>query len=240
MRRTLFFSSLFLVTLASRLAHSGIVWVEEGYPLAAALQMMRGKTLYLDIWFDKPPLFPAVYLFWGARTGWPLRLAGALFVLLTCWLIYLLARRIWGEREGYLAAALLAFFLIFDFPSALMPLAPDLLTMPLGILAVWLAAGRRPLLCGLVAGAAMFVNTKAIYLVAVCALWLPMALPPLAAGFVFANLAGAGWLAANGALGAYLKQVWGGVSSTPGTVSFSILLRKASGERPTGPVSTRP
>ena len=58
-----------LVVFATRLCHLNIVWVEEGYPTAAAIQMFAGKTIYKDFWFDKPPLFPAVYLLWGARTG---------------------------------------------------------------------------------------------------------------------------------------------------------------------------
>ena len=42
--------------LAARLCHTGIVWVEEAYPTAAAIQILDGKLLYRDIWFDKPPL----------------------------------------------------------------------------------------------------------------------------------------------------------------------------------------
>ena len=38
------------------LLHSGIVWVEEAYPTAAAIQILDGKALYRDVWFDKPPL----------------------------------------------------------------------------------------------------------------------------------------------------------------------------------------
>ena len=38
--------------------------------------MMHGAALYRDIWFDKPPLVPAIYLLWGARIGWALRIAG--------------------------------------------------------------------------------------------------------------------------------------------------------------------
>ncbi len=47
---------LFLGVLAARLCHSGIVWVEEAYPAAAAIQILNGKMLYRDVWFDKPPL----------------------------------------------------------------------------------------------------------------------------------------------------------------------------------------
>jgi hypothetical protein len=76
----LLLSLLLLFLLAARLAQSDLVWVEEGYPSAAALQIIDGKILYRDIWFDKPPLFPMLYLLWGAHTGVALRIAGAVFV----------------------------------------------------------------------------------------------------------------------------------------------------------------
>ena len=55
--------------LAARLCHSGIVWVEEAYPTAAAIQILDGKALYRDVWFDKPPLSALIYLLWDARIG---------------------------------------------------------------------------------------------------------------------------------------------------------------------------
>ena len=54
-----------------------MLWAEEDLPLAAALQMGHGSVLYRDIWFDKPPLVPAIYLLWGAKIGPVLRIAGA-------------------------------------------------------------------------------------------------------------------------------------------------------------------
>jgi hypothetical protein len=77
-----FFVILFLGLLAARLCHVRILWAEESLPMAAAAQMQSGKTLYRDIWFDKPPLLPAAYLLWRVKPGWPLRLAGALYALL--------------------------------------------------------------------------------------------------------------------------------------------------------------
>ena len=77
MRARTFFVALFLTLLAARLCHLDILWAEEDLPMAAAAQMKFGKTLYRDAWFDKPPLLASVYLAWGVRTGWVLRLAGA-------------------------------------------------------------------------------------------------------------------------------------------------------------------
>jgi len=82
----LFFLTVFALVLAARLCHLDILWAEETLPLAAAAQMAHGKVLYRDVWFDKPPLLAATYLAWGARDGFPLRLAGALYALLACWM----------------------------------------------------------------------------------------------------------------------------------------------------------
>ena len=58
---------LFGLLVAARMCHIEILWEGDSLPLAAARQMLGGKTIYRDIWFDKPPLAPSVYLLWGAR-----------------------------------------------------------------------------------------------------------------------------------------------------------------------------
>jgi hypothetical protein len=130
---------LFLGLLAARLCHIGIVWVEEAYPTAAAIQLLDGKLLYRDIWFDKPPLAAYTYLLWDARSGVPLRIAGAIFVFLCCWMAWRFAREMWSPREGMAAGCFVAFFLTFGIPSAVMALAPDLLMVLPHFAAVYLA-----------------------------------------------------------------------------------------------------
>ncbi len=205
--RVLFFL-LALGVLAARLCHVDILWTEEGLPLAAAVQMLDGKTLYRDAWFDKPPLAPAVALLWGARSGWPLRVAGTAYVLVCCWLAWLHARRKWSPREAAWAAFFVAFFLTFWIPSAVMPLAADLLLVAPHLAAVYLAWRGRAFLSGAVAGVALLVNAKAIFVAAVCALWIWRAAPQFALGFLLPNLAAAAWLWSNGALEDYWRQVW--------------------------------
>jgi hypothetical protein len=205
--RTLFLL-LALGVLAARLCHVEILWTEEGLPLAAAVQMLHGQTLYRDVWFDKPPLAPAVSLLWGARTGWGLRVAGAAYVLLCCWLAWLFALRKWGPREAAWAAFFVAFFLTFWIPSAVMPLAADLLLVAPHLAAVWLAWRGRAFLSGVVAGAGLLVNAKAIFVVAACALWACRAAPRFALGFLLPNLLAVAWLWTTGSLGDYWRQVW--------------------------------
>ncbi len=73
-----FFAALFAITLALRLCHSHLLWPDEDYHLAAAQQLLRGKMLYRDLWYDKPPLAALTYAIIGAPTGWPLRLFDSL------------------------------------------------------------------------------------------------------------------------------------------------------------------
>ena len=209
MKRTrLFFLLLFTLVLAARLCHLDILWAEETLPLAAAAQMVRGKALYRDVWFDKPPLLAWTYLSWYARDGLPLRLAGALFVLLAGWIVWRFARDLWGRREAFWAAALLAFYLVFDIPSSVMPLAADLLMLVPHVAAVWLAWRGRALLSGALAGIAFLVNAKGVFVLAACAAWNIRALPLLLAGFAIPNAAAAACMWGQGSLPAYYDQVW--------------------------------
>src|ERR1700720_2017621 len=203
-----FFAILFLGLLAARLCHVRILWAEESLPMAAAAQMQAGKTLYRDIWFDKPPLLSATYLLWRVKPGWPLRLAGALYALLACALAYRFAGDLWGRAEADWAAALLAFFLIFDTASSVTPLAADLLMLAPHLAAVYLAWRGRPFWSGLATGVAFAINSKALFVLAACALWSYRSLPVLLAGFAIPNLAIGAWLWSGGALEPYYDEVW--------------------------------
>jgi hypothetical protein len=199
-------AAIVLLVVATRLCHLHLVWIEEAYGMAAAAEVLRGKLLYRDIWFDKPPLYAMFYALWGAGAGLALRLAGAAWVLLGC-----LAAFRWFPADAFpgerlTAAALLAFFLTFDIPSAVMALAPDLLMLPLHVGAVLLAMRGQAFAAGLTAGTAMLFNTKAIFVVAACLVWAP----PMRVlmGFALPNLAFVGVLWSFGAWESYVEQVW--------------------------------
>jgi len=204
----LLFLILAALLVASHLCHVGILWEGDAYPLAAARQMLYGKALYRDIWFDKPPLMPAIYLLLGALPGWPLRLAGALYALVACWIAYSFARGLWSQREGVWAAALLGFFLIFDIPSAVIPVASDLLMLAPHLAAVWLAWRRWAFWSGVAVAVAFWINPKGLLVAAVCVLWYPAGIWMLAAGFAAASGVAVAWLWAAGALAAYGDEVW--------------------------------
>ena len=122
-RRNWLFVGIFAVTLALRLCHAHILWADEDYHLAAGIQSLHGKLLYRDLWYDKPPLAAWVYAAVSAFPGWPLRLFDALYVLAVSIATWRFARDLWGRREAMLAAGLMAFFLNFDLPAAIVPIA---------------------------------------------------------------------------------------------------------------------
>ena len=205
-------AAIFAILLASRLAHLNIVWVEEGYPAAAAIQVGEyGKSLYKDVWFDKPAGTVYLYRLWGARTGLALRLADTAFLFACCLLLYGFGRSLWGrDAEGLAAAGLLALYLTFGIPAAVMPLAPDLALVLPHTAAVYLAFLKRPVWAGVLAGIGFWVNTKALLVLASCAVFLPPGLDwlRLLGGFSAITLTQFGVLAAQGSFASYWDQVW--------------------------------
>ena len=205
-RVTLTVVALLSLLAASRLCHVNVLWAEETLPLAAAGEMHAGKTLYRDIWFDKPPVTAWVAWAAGGRDGVVLRLFGALYAMLCCWLAWRLARDLWSDTAGMWAAGMLGFFLVFDFPAAVIPLASDLLLLAPHLAAVWMASRGRPRLAGALAGVAFLVSPKGVLVLAACLLWAPPL--PLLGGFAAVTATSALALAVNGSLAAYGDQVW--------------------------------
>ena len=195
---------------ALRFCHAGVLWVEEAYPMAAARAMLSGKTLYRDVWFDKPPLFPGFYTLFNAAMGWPLRLAGALFVGFAAWAAWRAARQLWGLEDNTAgwAALLTAFFLTFDFPAAAMALTPDLLAVPFHLLAIGALAAGQPLLAGMLCGVALGFNGKALLMLLLCLLWRWWETPRILLGFALPVAILALWMAGQGSLMDHWRQVW--------------------------------
>ncbi len=170
--------------------------------MAAAAEVLRGKALYRDIWFDKPPLYALLYTLWGATPGWPLRTAGVLFVCLSSFIAWRCLRKEAGESAGLLASVLLAVYLTFDIPSSTMALAPDLLTVPLHFAAICLAMKRRAFASGMCAGVALLFNGKALFIALACLLWTPRL--EFLAGFALPNIIAVLVLFMTGSLGELL------------------------------------
>ena len=158
--------------LAAHLCHSGVLWAEEDLPLAAALRMLHGSVLYRDIWFDKPPLVPAVYLLWGARIGPVLRVAGALYAFLRLRAGVCVRRGHCGRGAKAIGRRRCsAFFLTFDTHSAVLPLAADMLLLVPHLAAVLLASRKQAFWSGVAAGIGFLFNAKGVFVLAACAVF---------------------------------------------------------------------
>ncbi len=199
---------LVIVLSCLRLAHAHLLWADEDYHLAAAINILHGKIPYRDFWYDKPPLSAYYYLLIGGFGGWPLRLLDAAYVVIACYLIYRLACRWWGEAEGYVAACSLAFFMTFYLPSAVIPFAADAVILVPHLAAVYSAFCRKPVWAGLFCGIAFLANTKALFVLATCALWLIPEIMWLVLGFTLPVIAGFSALLLTGAWPGYVEQVW--------------------------------
>src|SRR5579864_7808997 len=171
MHRGLILALIAAMVIATRLCHSSVLWADDNLPLAAAIEVARGKVLYRDVWFDKPPLVAWICLAWGARAGIVLRLAGAAYVIAVAVAAWQFARTAWSEREGLLAACLAAFFLTFGLPSAVIPLASDMLLVLPHFFAAYFAWRGRAFWSGVLAGVGFLCSSKAVFILAACAVW---------------------------------------------------------------------
>jgi hypothetical protein len=197
-----------VVVVAARLCHAHVLWADDNLPLAAAIEVARGKVLYRDVWFDKPALVAWANLLWGARAGVPLRLAGAAYVIAVAAVAWKFARSMWSEREGVYAALFAAFFLTFGLPSAVIPLASDMLLVLPHLAAVYFAWRGRAFLSGVATGIGLLCSSKAIFVLAACALWQWRQLPMLLVGFAAPNALTLGWMWLHGSASEYYRQAW--------------------------------
>jgi 4-amino-4-deoxy-L-arabinose transferase-like glycosyltransferase len=107
------FGILALVTLLLRVFYSSHLFQDEGLWFTAADQIARGKTLYRDIYFDKPPLLPLVLAALFKVCGDHIicvRLFEIAYSIAIAAALYLLARSLYTRREATLAAAMFSVF----------------------------------------------------------------------------------------------------------------------------------
>lgn len=207
-KRALTVAFVVLVLSCFRLAHVHLLWADEDYHLAAAINILHGKVPYRDFWYDKPPLSALYYLLVGGWYGWPLRLLDAGYILSCCFVAWRFAREWWGRAEGLVAALMLAFFTTFYLPSAVIPFAADAVMMLPHLLAVYLAFRGKGVVAGVMVAVCFAANPKALFVLASCGVFLF----PAVGGLVVGSLIGSAvWLASLAALGAwpgYVEQVW--------------------------------
>jgi hypothetical protein len=107
------FALLIAVTFLLRIFYARNLYQDDGLWFTSAQELIRGKTLYREIYFDKPPVLPLVYAALFKLAGvhiLTIRLFTMLYSVLISALLYGLATRLYGRREGLLAAAMFTVF----------------------------------------------------------------------------------------------------------------------------------
>ena len=101
------------VSFLLRIFYAGHLYEDDGLWFTAAEEMLRGKTLYTGIYFDKPPALPLLYagLFkiFGAHVL-TIRLFTIAYSLGVSVVLYKFGSWLYSKRAGLIAAAMWAFF----------------------------------------------------------------------------------------------------------------------------------
>jgi len=164
----LYGAALFAVVFLLRIFYADYVWADEGLWFTAANELLRGKSLYSQVWFDKQPALAWTYAALFRLFG-PSILAVRLFTIVyatgICLALWHIGRRFWGEREGRLAALLYALYNATYLHSQVQPMAVDQLTLlPYLYSGYFFLRSRKSgsLFCsGLLAAVAFSLNPKA-------------------------------------------------------------------------------
>jgi len=110
---TQIFLGIIAASFLLRIFYANHLYQDDGLWFTAAEQVLRGKALYREIYFDKPPALPLTYalLFklFGAHIL-VIRLFTLFYSVAISATLYLFGSRLYGKREGLLAAAMFVVF----------------------------------------------------------------------------------------------------------------------------------
>lgn len=177
------------VSFILRIAYAGHLYEDDGLWFTVGEEIGRGKALYREIYFDKPPGLPLVYalLFWifGAHIL-TIRLFTIAYTVAISGVLYLFGSRLYNKRVGVLAAAMFAVFST-TYPHLQMLSTDFLMVLPYSAGAYLLVRSRwdsrdanrkrshngwLALAGGALAGIAFQINPKAIFDIAFFAMFL--------------------------------------------------------------------
>ncbi|HZM87396.1 MAG TPA: glycosyltransferase family 39 protein, partial [Blastocatellia bacterium] len=101
------------VSLLLRILYAGHLYEDDGLWFTAAEEIVRGKALYREIYFDKPPglaiVYAVLFKIFGAHVI-TIRLFTILYSVAISAVLYLFGSRLYDKRVGLLAAGLFAVF----------------------------------------------------------------------------------------------------------------------------------
>ncbi len=111
------FAGLAIAGFLLRLPYAGHLYADDGLWFTAGEQILGGKALYREIYFDKPPLLPFVYAGLFKVFGphlLTIRLFTIVYAVAISAVIYVFGARLYDRRTGFVAAA---FFAVFSTTS---------------------------------------------------------------------------------------------------------------------------
>jgi len=163
------------LTFLLRIWHTGHLYQDDGLWFTAAEEILRGKVLYRDIFFDKPPGLPILYagLFsiFGAHIL-TIRVFTICYSVAVSGLLYLFGSRLYDKRTGLIAAVLFSVFSTTYISGDMQSLNTDLLMAPFYsagaflLIQSGLARGRSALPAlagGALSGVAFQINPKGAF-----------------------------------------------------------------------------
>jgi len=107
------FALVAVVSFVLRIAYAGHLYEDDGLWFTVGEELLRGKVLYREIYFDKPPGLALTYLllFWsfGAHVI-TIRLFTIVYSIAISSVLYLFGSRMYDRRIGLLAAGMFAVF----------------------------------------------------------------------------------------------------------------------------------
>ena len=107
------FALLVIVSFLLRIFYAGHLYQDDGFWFASAEEILRGKALYREIYFDKPPLLPLLYALLFKAFGahiLTIRLFTIFYSVAVSAVLYALAKRLYNSRIACLAAAMFVVF----------------------------------------------------------------------------------------------------------------------------------
>jgi 4-amino-4-deoxy-L-arabinose transferase-like glycosyltransferase len=173
------FVAMAVAAFLLRIFYAGHLFQDDGLWFTAGEELLRGKALYREIYFDKPPVLPLLYalLFklFGAHIL-TIRLFTVFYSLAVGFTLYRFATFLYDKRIGLFAAAMFVFFSTTYLTGHFQGLNTDfLMTLPYTLSAYWFARScfETPtakaksmtfaLAAGIAAGVAFQTNPKALF-----------------------------------------------------------------------------
>jgi Dolichyl-phosphate-mannose-protein mannosyltransferase len=169
------FVALAAIAFLLRIFYAAHLYQDDGLWFTAAEEILRGKALYGEIYFDKPPVLPLVYaaLFkiFGAHIL-TIRLFTIFYSLAVSFVLYRFGSLLYDRRTGLAAATMFAVFSTTYQEGHFQGLNTDfLMTLPYAAAAYLMVRSRFELsqgrwlvfAGGAAAGLAFQINPKAIF-----------------------------------------------------------------------------